>query len=366
MQKIFTEDPDSEQWQMLSNFIYPSNIEKFFDNRGIKDYDRELLELISGSILQAQEYFYSATIVSLNTSPLLLYYGAINLMFASSLLRSGKKLDIENHGIKLETNINSTTRLADMEFIPFFSTQHGGLFQFCNTFCPHINISHYGSQNRWTLLEILGSIPELKLDFEECYNTCSYIIPIQIVKNQRDYVERIDSSEFNGLDIQKELSRVLDFEKSYIKPRLESEYIKYPYVILRKKIANQQISEFSVFGQAFLQKCHEKKNSRITLPIIIYMYMGLFTLGYLSRYRAAIWSPFVRSDSTGEKRVIEKFIKICKRTLPNIVLNFIYQTTFYFVKEIHEPLDLSREITEERIRKIVEEEIKKYTEKGIQ
>ncbi|MFN6526472.1 YaaC family protein [Nostoc sp. ChiSLP03a] len=358
MQKIFTEDPDYEQWQMLSNFIYPSNIDRFFSRNGIVDYDKELLESISGSILQSQEYFAAANSVSLNTSPLLLYYGTVNLMYAASMLVSGKKIDIENHGMRLDNNSsNALTKLGDFEFTPFFATIKGGLFQFCKTFCPDISISQYESKSKWTLLEILGSIPELKNDFEECYDTLSYIIPVQIVRNQNDYVERIDKHEFKNFDVLQELSKILDFEKTYIKPILESPYVRYNHVFLRRKIKSKPITESSVFGQIFLRKCHEKLSHCITLPLIMYMYMGLFVLGYLSRYKPVVWSPFVRNDSTGEKRVIEKFINITKRVIPNIILNFIYKTEFYFVKEIYEPLELSKTVSEDRIRAIFREEI---------
>lgn len=88
--------------------------------------------------------------------------------------------------------------------------------------------------------------------------------------------------------------------------------------------------------------------------------MGLFVLGYLSRYQPMIWSPFVRNDYTGEKRVIEKFINISKRVIPNMILNFIYKTDFYFVKEIYEPINLSKTVSEDRIREILKEEINKY------
>lgn len=360
MQKIFTEDPDYEQWQMLSNFLYSSNIEKFFSVHGIEGYDKELLESISGSILQAQEYFTAANAVSLNTSPLLLYYGTVNLMYAASMLVSGKKINIENHGIKFEKSSNATKKLADVEFTPFFGTEIGGLFQFCKTFCPEINVSSYGSKSNWTLMEILGSIPELKKDFEECYDTLSYVVPIQIVKNQNDSIERIDKNEFRNSDIMQELLKISDFNKTYIKPRLESHYFQYNHVFLRMKIDSKPITESSIFGQIFLRKCHKKLNHCITLPLSIYMYMGLFVLGYLSRYQPMIWSPFVRNDYTGEKRVIEKFINISKRVIPNMILNFIYKTDFYFVKEIYEPINLSKTVSEDRIREILKEEINKY------
>ncbi|MEH2296293.1 YaaC family protein [Nostoc sp.] len=362
MQKIFTEDPDYEQWQMLSNFIYPSNIDRFFSKNGIQDYDKELLELISGSTLQAQEYFAAANSVSLNTSPLLLYYGTVNLMYAASMLVSGKKINIENHGMRLDNSSNSITRLGDIEFTPFFATTTGGLFQFCKSFCPDISVLQYGCKSKWTLLEILASIPELKNDFEECYDILSYVIPVEIVQDQKDYVERIDKQEFKNVDIMQELSKISYFDTTYIKPILESPYIKYSHVFLRRKIESKFITEYSVFGQVFLKKYHKKVSNCITLPLLIYMYMGLFVLGYFSRYKPIIWSPFVRSDSTGEKRVIEKFINISKRVIPNMIINFIYTTHFYFVKEMHEPIDLSKTVSEDRIRAIFQEE--KNKDKG--
>ena len=114
-------------------------------------------------------------------------------------------------------------------------------------------------------------------------------------------------------------------------------------------------------GQTFLRKYHEKGSHKITLPSIIYIYMALFVLGNLSRYRPSIWIPFVKNDSTGERQIIEKFMRICQRNIPNIVLNFIHDTQFYFTKEIYEPLNLSKNLTEEQIQKIVLEQIKKYT-----
>lgn len=358
MPKIFTEEPEQEQWQMLSSFIYPSNIERYFDQKTVENRNEEVVDLISGSILQAQEYFYASSSVSLNTSPLLLYYGAVNLLFAASLLNSGKKVDINNHGIKLE--VATRNRLADTTFTPYFSTEHGGLHQFCKTFCPNINISQYGSQHQWTLLETLGSILELKPNFEACYGIKSNILPIQIVVSKQDSVERIDQQEFNNQDILQELQKIGGFNECYIKPKLYSEFFRYQYIFLRRKLEGKDITETSVMGQTFLRKFHKKGDHKIVLPSIVHIYMGLFVLGNISRYSPSVWIPFVRSDSTGERQIIEKFIRICRRNLPNMVLNFIHNTKFYFTKEIYEPLDLSKDFTEEQIRKIALEEIKKY------
>jgi hypothetical protein len=69
--------------------------------------------------------------------------------------------------------------------------------------------------------------------------------------------------------------------------------------------------------------------------------MGLFAFGYLSRYYPERWNPFVRSDETGEKLVIEGFLLICQRYLPNLVLNLIYGERVQFINELEKILDIS-------------------------
>jgi hypothetical protein len=62
--------------------------------------------------------------------------------------------------------------------------------------------------------------------------------------------------------------------------------------------------------------------------------MGLFMLGYLSRYHPERWNPFVRSDNTGERLVVERYMAICARYLPNLVLNEIKLRRVQFVNEV--------------------------------
>ena len=70
--------------------------------------------------------------------------------------------------------------------------------------------------------------------------------------------------------------------------------------------------------------------------------MGLFALGTLSRYHPSFWNPFVTRDSTGEKLIVEKFISVARRQIPNLVLNLLEGEQISFVYQTGGFLDLTQ------------------------
>jgi len=339
IKEIFAEDPNAEQWQMIMNFSYSDNIKNYFKKRNIEIDNKDFLETIAGSILQAKEYFDASNMVSLNTSPLLLYYGVTNLLFGVSCLLCAKPLNITNHGMKLSWPKDRAKRIADVEIVPF-NPKSGALSQFCNIFCSG-EIIPYGKN--WTLLEIIGSIPDLKQDFDDFYsNARSYVIPVQDVKRKDDSLERIRIDEIKRFEEGEKILEIIEsLDDCYLSPQSSGKYI-----ILRKRIGGKDVGVFSLSGQKFLQIAHIKGSRCVTLPIIIYIYMGLFALGFLSRYHPDIWSVFIRSDFTGEKQLLSKFINISRRYLPNLLINFIYGMRMQFTNAVQGVLDLSQTIEE--------------------
>ena len=61
----------------------------------------------NNSILQAKEYFSLAQNATLYTQPVLLYYGYINLLSATYVLKNGKIPNVENHGMVIIKNGDS-------------------------------------------------------------------------------------------------------------------------------------------------------------------------------------------------------------------------------------------------------------------
>ena len=127
---VYTENPEDELWKKLLQYTYKARIKKFFSDNSINVIGTEdvLCETIIGSLSQAHEYFCLSKSASLHTSPLLLYYGTVNLFLGASTLLAGKALKINNHGMKAipdqsESEIGRTT-------IHFCSPSDGGIHVF--------------------------------------------------------------------------------------------------------------------------------------------------------------------------------------------------------------------------------------------
>src|ERR1700733_8118294 len=130
--KVASENPETDQWRMLSHYSYARNIQSFFAQNNISNPSDELIEAISGSILQAQAYFKAEKNSPLDIAPLLLYYGTTSLLYAACLLKTGTIPRIKRHGMDIELPASPPLRIADILIRPSNSIR-GGLQNYCNT-----------------------------------------------------------------------------------------------------------------------------------------------------------------------------------------------------------------------------------------
>jgi hypothetical protein len=212
----------------------------------------------------------------------------------------------------------------------------------------------------WTLEEILGSIPDLKRDFENCYpKALTYTIPVQVVRRKAGTLERFDPAEVARYQTpQHALRGVNGLGTAYLPPQYKK------YLALYRRIDSADIGTYSILGQKSLVIAHLKNGQSVTPSQLILMHMGLFALGHISRYRPQIWNPFVRTDETGERLVIEKFLGICQRYLPNLVLNEILHEQIQFVYEVERGIDLTASLTDSDLRDMEDRIVKKLREEG--
>ncbi len=343
---IATEDAYGEQWKMLARFSYATNIHRFFEKRGAKKPDDELMEYIAGCIRQSEAYFSASLGAPLDISPVLLYYGVVNLLAGGAALLSGSRLPIKEHGIVAISPTVKPPRIADFQFKPV-NPSSGALQQFASIFSAGCRLVNGAS---WTLLEVLGSIPDLKRDFENCYpDGLYYTIPIQIVRKRSVSLERISRSEIARYETpQKALSAVIGIADAYLPAQVTNDY-----VILHAKLGGKDIGVNSIFGHKHLQIAHSKRNELISPDLLILILMGLFELGHLSRYHPETWNSFVRADDTGEKLIIERFMQICQRLAPNLVLNKIDSVRYQFSNRTGGLLDLSGSMTPEDLKEML-------------
>lgn len=359
VRRIATESPKADQWRLLAQFAYPTNICRYLENHGFAKTDPKTVEFIAGCVRQGEAYFAAAENSPLDIAPLLLYYGAVNLLAGASGMITGVRPAIEHHGMKLEPPDTEPIRIKDAKVKPFLP-KNGALQQFCNVFSSGCVLP---SRVPWTVEEILGSIPDLKRDFENCYpDALPYTIPVEIVRRRQGSLERIVPSEVARYQTPQEaLDCVAGFADAYLAPQYSEQM---NYIVLRRKMGAAEIGTYSIFGQKHLQIAHIKNGQYLSPNQIIVIFMGLFALGYLSRYHPELWNPFVRSDETGEKLVIERFLAICQRYLPNLVLDVIRGERIQFVYETEGVLDLTTSPTESDLNEMLEKKIRDMRIRG--
>jgi hypothetical protein len=285
---VNSENAQKDQWQLLAKYAYPTNISRYLTQHGLTE-SQTVIEYIAGCFRQSEAYFEAAGNSPIDISPLLQYYGAVTLLAGTSAMLLGAALPINGHGMTLDAS--NVKRIADVKVKP---RGNGALHQFSGVFsqgCSFIN------GVPWTMEEIFGSIPDLKQDFENCYQQATpFTFPIERVKMDRGSFERIAKKDLSRFTVPEDvLVNIENLFDSYITPETTSEYI-----ILHRKIKSTEIGIYSVFNQKYLQLSHIKNGRGITPGLIMNMFMGLFSLGFLSRYHPEIWNPFVRSDETGE------------------------------------------------------------------
>ena len=353
--KIYTESAEDEQWKLITKYSYLNNIKKYFKNNHIKKYNNNLLENISGSILQAKDYCDASRSCSLHINPLLLYYSASNLLFGIASLKLGEKINIKDHGMTV--NINKYKYISDIEIIPK-DPKNGALNIYTQIFSEKINIC---SSGKWTLSELFGSIPDLRDEYLNCYSKFEpYVIPVETIKDKNSTFERINKSDLQRFkDINSIFSRVNGFKENYLTPQIleGSEYL-----ILRRKLQYNEIGDYSLSGKKYISIGYIKNGKLINTSLIIKIFMALFALGYICRYRPDIWNPFIRQDTTGEKLLIERFIFLSRRLLPNYILNFLLDKNIYFITEHEKTTNISDKTSKDEIQTIVKEELRKYFE----
>ena len=326
---INSENATKDEWKLLAQYAYPTNIVRYLLQHGFSD-SGSLVEYIAGCFRQSEAYFSAAASSPIDISPLLQYYGAATLLAGASALVQGGQLPIVEHGMTL--NATNIRRIADAQIIP---RGNGALQQFAGIFSPGCL---FANGEPWTMEEVLGSIPDLIQDFESCYQQAvPYTIPMEIVRRDRGLLERIAIEELRRFKTPEDaLTNVESLAQSYLIPESTNQYL-----ILRRKIGSPEIGTYSLFNQKHLQIAHSKKGQKVTPSQVINMFMGMFSLGFLSRYHPEFWNPFVRGDETGELLLVERFFTVCQRYFPNLVLNEIQESRIQFVNQTKGVLDLS-------------------------
>ena len=352
---VYTENPEEELRKKLLQYTYKAHIRKYFERNFEKlpENWEELSEIISSSILQADEYLSLSANASLYTAPLLLYYGTINLALGTATLLTGNKITINGHGMTALPDYTSPD--VGNTKVHFVSPKDGGVSVYLNKIGKlNINLTELPD---WTLRELLLSIPELYLEAVQCYDTYeSYCFPLETVITEDRTFERISDDHTECSRLLDLLHEVPDFENRYVVPQLINAD-NNKMLLLNYKYQSEPICYQSHTGQSFLLRGHLCGKKLIVLPQWAYMYSALFMLSSLCRYEPRKWNRFITYDESGEKLLIEKFIYLARRLLPNMLLSSIEKCQYTFEDKKYEPTSKINILGEHEIKTLIDREM---------
>ena len=340
---IFTENPEEEIWNHLLQYTYKSKIEKYFEAKNIK-FNEEIFDEIKCSILQAKEYYRLSKDADISVKPLLIYYGTINLLTACSLLISGEKIIITNHGMKIdETGVDGSLGSWNVRFN---NITDGGIHVFLKCITKGKVESVDGV---WKLNELLMSIPEISEIENLCYsNALPYCLPLNVICMDNETIETINVNSYTIEQVKEFLSEVDGFQNNYIKPTFKNDNF-----ILKHKYLADDISYETISGHKYLLRSHIKNGKKVILPQWTYYTICLFGLSTLCRYNPKTWNKFVTYDEYNEKLLVSKFLALCIRLLPNFCLNIIDNKSYQFTNKKYEPIRKTTTIDKAKIEEIV-------------
>jgi hypothetical protein len=153
--------------------------------------------------------------------------------------------------------------------------------------------------------------------------------------------------EFDELNIS-------NFKNAYLPHQETNEYI-----ILREKLKSIDIGTYSISGEKNLIYLVESEGKKYYMNQVMAIFTGLYSLSVFSRYHPNIWYPFVQKDETGERGLIESFLSIAYRKLPNLALNIVLDREIVFVNNSLGSIDTSQQYNTEDIKKLIHEETNK-------
>jgi hypothetical protein len=345
---IRTETPETEQWRQLRQFRYSPNVRRYLAERALQPSSEGIEDYVSGSIGQAEAYFNAAKAAPLDISPLLLYYGTTSLLSGAAALMRGYPLPIDNHGMAISAPPRGV-RMSDVDVV-LRNTRGSAIKEIATVYGDPQQLP---GQSKWNVGELLASLPDLKDDVRLCIpDVPPFALRIDTIRKNSIMIERIPNGEFGTSSITTTLSRVAGLSSAYLRPQAIAGAI-----VLYRKVNGATIGTESLSGQKVLLVGHDKGGALCTPGQTMTLLMSLFAFGSVSRYNPTLWHPFAQTDATGERLLVERFLALVIRWLPNLVLSAIARTWTRFTSETARSPRGLEGLSEDDLRNLVKDMI---------
>jgi len=333
----WTDQPYATMWAHLRVLSHVNNAKRLLLNqlggkrkaapRAEQLLDKKAAQL-SYCVLQADEYFRAAESVSINTSPLLYFYGMLSLAKATVVANDPQKLldDVKYHGL----HHDKLQRAAIVE--DQLALVNGGVFDELMNLVLGYRVPK-GSAFRFR--DVLAISPELSDMYERYFATSPRWIYF--------YSQDLTSKDPYGLKVcvvAKDEQRVLS-----ALPELAQDFERQPGLLhgqaicfLPKASVEETPNYFRVYtpvvgGRYLVGSLKYSLNGSIQTRYIsppVSDYILMYILSDCVRYQQELWGNVVQGRETGILGVIELAIAIAKRRFPNTALNELFGEPFEY------------------------------------
>jgi hypothetical protein len=379
---ITTDNPIREVWKNLRRFLDESFvIEEIRNVHSIKgnEHNYNIMKQahqVNYCIRQAEEYFNASSSVSLTTRPLLLYYGAVSLSKALTLIRLDGNYSIDklretnkhkHHGLELKGSIkdakpsfNIETFLSSLNCSIFIKDNkpwgHFSLFYDSLVPCAYLMREriYYGDKD-WQIegykvkscsalldiisissisdgLSIIKNLPELRADLMAIGispNICKGELWLQIEgEDDKKYEE-----EHNFLieDVPEEYKESLLAHYKLDNPSISIDRNCYNQIHIKINKQNNKRTGIIIFPEIIDDLYNNKyyilvSDSYITEPASYFII--LYCLGMLSRYYPDIWVSII-DKNINIAELTNTFLNLAYRKFPNLILDQMTLTKHY-------------------------------------
>lgn len=344
-----TNKPYEDMWNHLLLLKSEKNVVnllsgKMQSSRSIIFSDEELInkkaKQISSSIAQAFEYYTAAATVSINTSPLLYYYGMLSLAKALVVANDETKfLETINkyHGLTDKPPKNYQAEEAYRADASQWALEKEFAFFKPGVFSELVNVAEgfkFPEGAIFHLGELLRSDPETQDIYERVFGHHSNTQYIYSLKEKDGLLQlcpsTLDQDEFeakfpmilNDFDLQAEPYH----EQSLLYLSKNAMLIKElpNYVGFYQPVAG---GRYLIRGVPFQE--YGKTKYRY-IPIEIMDYVLMFILSRSVRYKQEFWQKTIQGESSGIIGLISMVISNSRFRYPNFILNHLFNEKFEY------------------------------------
>jgi YaaC-like Protein len=333
----WTDQPYSTMWAHLRLLSHEQNARRLLQNNMGGARTRPTVQSIlldqkaaqlSYCVLQAYEYYQAAESVTINTSPLLYFYGMLSLAKATIIANDPDKLldDIRFHGLQHD-KARRTNTVEDQVAI-----LNGGVF---DDFINVVAGFRFPRGATFGFKVVLSISPELSNMYERYYPEkarCMYLYNIETLSKD-PYKLRVRP-------------QVRTKEEAYARiPELANDFDAEAGVhdgqaisLISKPTLRQPPEYFRAYAPVVggryivgsLPFILDGARDTCYLSPPVSDYISMYILSDCVRYQQELWGSVVQGKKTGVLGMIDLLIAVSKRRFPNLILDQLYGETFEY------------------------------------